>query len=101
MKILTSFVYSPLETSLWSPLLLNVQWKAATGGLASTRHRNVTVSCFSAPYISSRSWMHTGASANNVHSEVSYSSTTIRGDVLNVTRRKQKVTRIEKSAEPQ
>lgn len=37
---------------------------------------------------------------NNVHSEVSYSSTTIRSDVLNVTRRKQKVTqnRIEKSA---
>lgn len=49
-------------TSVRSPELLKVQWKVTIAGLASTWHRNVTVSCFNAPNSSSRSCMHTGAS---------------------------------------
>lgn len=57
-----ALTYRCTGTSFKSPELLNVQWKSTGGGLESTSHRKVTVSCFSAPNSSSRSSRHTGAS---------------------------------------
>lgn len=68
---MTSFVNLLAGTSVWSPELLKVQWKVTMAGLASTWHRSVTVSCFRAPYSSSRSCTHTGASEKQNRTKVS------------------------------
>lgn len=55
-------MYLVTGTSFKSPELLKVHWKVTKGGFASSSQRRATVSCFNAPWSSSRSSWHVGTS---------------------------------------